>query len=143
MSLQTHVILANCALDFTHSKMEGGVRRNIALKLKPSGKDSGTLSEGSRKKEAAVRDAAATVEDVAPSSPPPPPPPAPDHQTSPLPYQDLPTSSTTVTTGTTGTRHTSITSASGKVPPESSVETGQWLVLVNLEYPEIPLQGLL
>ena len=135
------------------------MRRNIALKLKPSGKDSSTASEGSRKKEgerlhleacggkrpaipftAAVREPAATVEDVAPSSPPPPPPPAPDHQTSPLPYQDLPTSSTTVTTGT---RHTSITSASGKVPPDSSVETGEWLVLVNLEYPEVPLQGVL
>ena len=90
-----------------------------------------------------MREAAATVEDTAPSSPPPPPPPAPDHQTSPLPYQDLAASGTTVTTGTTFTTGTRHPAASGKVPPESSVETGQWVVLVNLEYLEIPLQGLL
>ena len=142
-----------------------GVRRNIALKLKPAvGKDSGphrSPGDGGRKKEGVQkgfshpvssqsRDSTAgsktsgVVEDVIGSSSPPPPPPPSDLQARspkphPLPETDQPPADHAhlVTSIPQPPEHVTMTTAvsvSGKVPPESAVETGQSVSDVYLPY---------
>ena len=122
-----------------------GVRRNIALKLKPSvGKDGGahkSSGEGNKKKEGryvvvggvdvyynmytgVVTTKASSVETIVPSSPSLQP--ATDHQAplSPKPHP-LPQSDHPPTTTSDPTYTSSTTIVSGKVPPDSIIQTGQ------------------
>ncbi|CAI8006744.1 E3 ubiquitin-protein ligase Hakai [Geodia barretti] len=124
-----------------------GVRRNIALKLKPAvGKDSGphrSPGDGGRKKEGGKT--SGVVEDVIGSSSPPPPPPPSDLQSRspkphPLPETDQPPTDHAhlVTSIPQPPEHVTMTttvSVSGKVPPESALETGgslRWDQKMNL-----------
>lgn len=115
-----------------------GVRRNIALKLKPSvGKDGGahkSSGEGNKKKEGVVTTKASSVETIVPSSPSLQP--ATDHQAplSPKPHP-LPQSDHPPTTTSDPTYTSSTTIVSGKVPPDSIIQTGsslRWDHKVNL-----------